>query len=137
MPASVVMNTVRERIEQNWNVANGYIIGSFGVTTPPADGRGFILIHYPVVEGRRPVLSKRRFEEGAARIIWNVPSSIAAEASVPIAETISALFRGDNLKINGVEFLEPSNPIINDDNDDGNYYELSVVVPYRYQFDVA
>ena len=41
---------------------------------------------------------------------------------------------GDKLVFDGVEVFEPSAPIVNDDNEEGNYYELAVIVPYRYQY---
>jgi len=137
MPASVVEATIRTRLTTAWDTADGYILGIDQVTSPPPDGAAFIVIQYPVVDGRRPVLTTRRIEEGVARIIYNVPRGFALSVTLPKAEIISALFRGDGLRVNGVEFFEPSNPVITDDLDDGNYYELAVMVPYRYQFDVS
>lgn len=137
MPSAAVETVFRTRLAANWNAANGVILGVNGVSEPPHNGEPFLLIHYPVVSASRPALTRRRFEEGAARIIWNVPKGWLPETALPIADTISAMFRGDNLVVDHVEFFEPSPPIINDDNDEGNYYELAVIVPYRYQFDAA
>jgi hypothetical protein len=137
MPSAAGETVFRTRLAASWNTANGVIVGVNGVTEPPADGSAFLIIHYPIVAASRPTLARRRYEEGAARIIWNVPKGIMPEASLPVADTISALFRGDKLIVDHVEFFEPSTPIINDDNDEGNYYELAVVVPYRFQFDAA
>lgn len=137
MPSAAVESVFRTRLAANWNTANGVILGVNGVSEPPSDGSSFLVIHYPIGVSNRPTLAKRRFEEGAARIIYNVPKGILPEASLPLADTIAALFRGDKLIVDHVEFFEPSLPLINDDNDEGNYYEVAVVVPYRYQFDVA
>lgn len=136
MPSAAVESVIRTRFAASWNTSNGVILGVNGVSEPPSDGSAFVVIHYPVVNNSRPTLAKRRFEEGAARIIWNVPKGRLPESALPVADTISALFRGDNLVVDHVEFFEPSPPIINDDNDEGNYYELAVIVPYRYQFDI-
>lgn len=135
MPSAAVEEAFRERLAANWTYTP--IIGANGVTQPPSDGSGFALIHYPVTDGSRPYLTKRRFEEGAARIILNVPSGDEVPDWLEKADEIAALFRGDHLVFDGVEVFEPSSPILNDDNEDGNYYELAVIVPYRYQFDVS
>jgi hypothetical protein len=140
MPSAVVESAFRARLEANWDTANGVIIGSNDVTEPPADGSPFLLIQYPVVQNKRPMLTKRRFEEGAARIIYNAQSGSGLEGPLAKADTITAAFRGDRLKIGSsqnVEVFEPSSPITNDNNEDGNYFELAVIVPYRFQFDVA
>lgn len=135
MPSAPVEAAFRTRLEENWTET--VILGSNGVTEPPPDGAAFVLIHYPISDGSRPTLSKRRFEEGAARIILNIPSGEGLPTWLPKADEISALFRGDKLKFDGVEVFEPSQPIVGDNNEDGNYFELAVIVPYRYQFDVA
>jgi hypothetical protein len=79
MPSAAVEAVFRTRLEANWNIADGVILGSNEVMTAPSDGSPFLIIH--------------------------------------------------------VEVFEPSPPIVNDDNEDGNYFELAVVIPYRYQFD--
>lgn len=134
MPSAAVEAAFRSRLETT--ITDVLIVGSNGQMTPPDDGREFILIHYPISTGIRPMLTKRRFEEGVARIVYNARTG--SELSTPLAraDAIAAAFRGDNLKFDGVEVFEPSPPIVNDDNDSGNYFELAVVVPYRYQFDI-
>ncbi|MCH2220045.1 MAG: hypothetical protein MK097_06945 [Dechloromonas sp.] len=114
-----------------------YMIGANGRTTPPDDGREFVVIQYPVHESSRPMLTKRRFEEGAARIVYNAKSGTELASVLTQVDAIAAAFRGDRLKFDGVEVFEPNGPIVNDENDDGNYFETAVIVPYRYQFDVA
>jgi hypothetical protein len=135
MPSAAVEAAFRTRLASGWTET--VILGVNEVFTPPSDGSPFALIQYPVVDASRPVLSKRRFEEGAARIVVNAPTGAGLADWLVKVDTISALFRGDKLKFDGVEVFEPSPPIINDDNEDGNYFSLAVVVPYRYQFDVA
>lgn len=137
MPSAAVESVIRTRLANNWNTANGVILQPNGASDPPSDGSAFLVIHYPLSNTVRPSLTERRFEEGAARIIYNVPKGIELSASLPLADTISALFRGDKLIVDSVEFFEPSLPFIDDDNDEGNYYEIAVVVPYRRQFDAS
>jgi hypothetical protein len=138
MPSAVVEAAFRARLEANWNIANGVIIGSNEQFVTPSDGAPFLLIQFPVAQNTRPMLTRRRFEEGAARIILNAPTGGGLQDWLVKADTIAAAFRGDKLKIgssSNVEVFEPSPPIVNDDNEDGNYFELAVVIPYRYQFD--
>lgn len=140
MPSAAVESAFRERLEANWDTANGVIVGSNGVTEPPSDGSPFLIIQYPVVQNSRPMLTRKRFEEGAARIIFNAESGAGLEGPLEKAEGIASAFRGDRLKIGSslnVEVFEPSPPIVNDNNDEGTYCEFAVIVPYRYQFDIA
>lgn len=134
MPSAAVETAFRTRLASNWDTADGVILGANGVTTPPADGSAFLLIQYPVATGLRPFMRTKRYEEGAARIIFNVPSGEGLSTFLTLADDIAAIFRGDHLIIDGVEVFEPSPPFINDNSEDGNYYELAVIVPYRYQF---
>jgi hypothetical protein len=137
MPSSAVESVIRQWLATGWNTNNGVILGVNGVSETPADGAPFLVIHYPISNTQRPTLVERRFEEGAARIIYNVPKGWLLETSLPLADTIAALFRGDKLIVDHVEFFEPSLPFVDDDNDEGNYYEIAVVVPYRRQFDAS
>jgi len=139
MPSAVVEAAFRTRLEANWNIANGVIVGSNEVFVPPSDASPFLIIQYPVVQNTRPVLRSRRFEEGAARIIYNAQSGRGLEIPLGYADTIAAAFRGDRLKIGAaanVEVFEPSPPIIDDNMEEGNYVEFAIIVPYRYQFNV-
>lgn len=135
MPSAAVEAAFRSRIEANWTQT--VVLGINGVTEPPSDGRSFLIVQYPVSNSSRPVVSKKRWEEGAARIVLNVQGGTGLPDGLALADTIADLFRGDHLVFDGVEVFEPSAPIVNDQNDDGNYFELSVIVPYRYQFDAT
>lgn len=140
MPSAAVEAAFMTRLEANWNIADGVILGSNEVFVPPSDGSPFVLIQYPVAHNRRPTLARRRFEEGAARIVYNAQTGAGLAGPLAKADTIAAAFRGDRLKIGSslnVEVFEPSPPIINDQNEQGNYVEFAVIVPYRYQFNVA
>ncbi len=139
MPSAAVEAAFRARLEANWNIADGVILGSNDVFETPADGSPFVIIQYPIAQNNRPVLTRRRFEEGAARIIYNAQANAGLEGPLAKADAIAAAFRGDRLKIGSalnVEIFEPSPPIINDDNEEGNYVEFAVIVPYRYQFNI-
>jgi hypothetical protein len=140
MPSAVVESAFRMRLEANWNIADGVILGSNEVFQAPSDGSPFVIIQYPVAQNIRPYLKTKRFEEGAARIIYNAKKNAGLPGPLAKADAIATAFRGDRLKIgssSNVEVFEPSPTIINDDNEEGNYFELAVIVPYRYQFNAS
>lgn len=142
MPSAVVDAAFKAKLAASWTV--GPVIGGSGVndppdhtTDPPTGVDAFVAVQYPVVNAEKPVLGGRYFEEGAARLVLNVKREIDLAQGLAWGDTLAALFRGSNgqnQKFGGVEAFAPSAPIINDANDDGNWFELAVIVPYRYQF---
>jgi len=92
----------------------------------------FIIVQYPVVNGSKPVLNRHYFEEGAARLVLNVRRSLEMADALDIADSLASIFR--DRKFHGIESFTPSPPIVNDTSNDGNWFSLSVIVPYRYQF---
>ena len=100
----------------------------------PSDAHdAFIVIQYPVANGLKPALQRHYFEEGAARFVLNVRRSMEMEDALSMADDIASAYRDQTFL--GVETFTPSPPIINDTTNDGNWFSLSVIVPYRYQFD--
>lgn len=135
MPHPAVDTAFKARIAANFTTIP--TIGVNGVTEPPSDGSSFVVIQYPVVNGDKPVLGRRFFEEGAARIVINAARGPAQnDAEATWAPALASLFRDRKLG-GGIETFTPDGPIINDANDDGQYFSLSLIVPYRYQFDDA
>jgi hypothetical protein len=135
MPSAVVESAFRTRLAGGWTYSR--IIDANEGQDTPSDGSAFVLIQYPVVTSSRWALTKRRTEDGTARIVINIPVDAGLPNWLAKADQLAALFRGDNAKDGHVQYFEPSPPIINDDNEDGNYYSLAVIVPYRYQFDAS
>lgn len=134
MPAPAVDAAFKARLAQYWTATP--VIGVNGVTQAPTDGSSFMVVQYPVVNGEKPVVGRRFFEEGAARLVLNVEKSIADVDGASWAATLASLFRDRKLS-SGIETFTPSGPITNDAIDDGQYVEVAVIVPYRYQFDDA
>lgn len=131
MPSAAVDAAFKAKLTSDWTLSP--VIGINGVTEPPASDNAFLVVQYPVVNGEKPVLHGRYFEEGAARLVLNVRSGLGLDTVLPWADTLAGLFR-EFRPGGGFETFTPSAPIINDANDDGNWFELSVIVPYRYQF---
>ena len=90
------------------------------------------VFQYPVVNGSKPVLGRHYFEEGAARFVLNVRRSVEMDAALGLADDLAGIFR--DRKFHDIETFTPSPPIVNDTSNDGNWFCLSVIVPYRYQF---
>lgn len=129
MPSAAVEAAFQARLASSWTISPVLQQGD----TEPADANAFLVVQYPVVNSDKPVLGRRYFEEGAARLVLNVKREIGLAEGLGWADTLAALFR--TVKFSGVETFAPSAPIIDDDIDDGNWLELAVIVPYRYQFD--
>jgi len=90
-------------------------------------------VQYPVVNGVKPVIGRHYCEEGAARLVLNVRRSVDMEDALAMADGLASIFR--DKKFSGVQTFTPSGSIVNDTSNDGNWFSLSVIVPYRYQFD--
>lgn len=112
-------------------------LGVSGVSEPPGSG-SFIVIQYPVVNGIKPSIGRRFFEEGAARIVFNIEKGPAEyDAAQTWIPTVASLFREKNstdMNMSGMQTFAVDGPMTNDTNDDGNFVSYSLVVPYRYQF---
>lgn len=136
MPSPAVDMAFKARIAANFTA-----IPTIGVpverTEPPSDGSSYIVIQYPVVNGDKPALGRRFFEEGGARIVVVVTKGAAEnDARDTWLPALASLFRERKLA-GGLETFAVDGPIINDTNDDGLFVSYSLIVPYRYQFDDA
>jgi len=129
MPSAAVEAAFQARLAANWSQTP---IISEGPHDPPASANAFLVVQYPVQSATKPVLQRVYFEEGAARLVLNVRTGIGLPYALGLADSLAALFR--TATFDGVETFAPSAPIINDQNDDGNWFEVAVIVPYSYQF---
>ncbi len=130
MPSAAVDVAFRAKLASGWST--GPVIGPEGVTEPPTGTDSFLVLQYPVANADKPVLHGKYFEEGAARLVLNVRRGLEMTDGLGWADALAALFR--EYKAGSFETFVPSPPIINDTNDNGNWFELAVLVPYRYQF---
>lgn len=134
MPSAAVETAFKARLDSLWS--DSPVID--GIPQPDLDSisdEAFLVVQYPVQNSEKPVLGRTYFEEGAARLVLKVRTEVGLTEALPLADTLANIFR--SRKFDGVETFEPSAPIINDQNDNGNWFELSVIVPYRYQFNSA
>ncbi len=129
-----VDSTFKQRLAEHWTLTDA--IGVNGITEPPTSGASFLVIQYPVINSEKPGVGRRYFDEGAARFVLNVQRGVEWSDGAAWADELASLFRDKKLGF-GIETFTPSEPIVNDTNDDGNYFSLSVIVPFRYQFNDA
>ena len=137
MPAAAVDAAFKTRLQASWT-ASPVVGGLDGVlpetiTEPPQGYDAFLVVQYPVVNGEKPVLRGRYFEDGAARLVLNVKREIGQSQSLTWADTLAGLFR-DYKPGGGFQTFVPSGPVVNDAIDDANWIEYAISVPYRYQF---
>lgn len=130
MPSAAVDAAFKARLGSLWTISP--VIGLNNVMEPPTGVDAFLVVQYPVVNSGKPALGRHYFEDGAARLVLNVKAGLDLATGLGWADTLASLFRTQ--KFGGVETFAPSAPAINDANDDGNWFELSLIVPYRYQF---
>lgn len=104
------------------------------VASPVSTDDAFFVIQYPVVNGEKPSLERHYCEEGAARIVGNFRRRVETEDAYAVMDLVASLYR-DRKFGSGLETFTPSGPIVNDTSDDANWFSLSVIAPYRYQFE--
>jgi hypothetical protein len=132
MPSAAVEAAFQSRLYE-FTLGDPPVIPAIVSGQPSNADDAFIVIQYPVVNGVKPTIGRHYFEEGAARFVLNVRRTAEMDAALGIADEIASIFR--DRKFHGIETFTPSPPIVNDTSNDGNWFSLSVIVPFRYQFD--
>lgn len=131
MPSKTTYDAFKARLGNPWN---GFPVGDVDTwETPPEGVDAFLVVEFPVVNSEKPVLGRTYWEQGAARLVLSVKKGIGLSDGLAWADSLASLFRTH--KFGGIETFVPSTPIVNDANDDGNWFELAVIVPFRFQFD--
>ncbi|WP_185982983.1 phage tail terminator-like protein [Aureimonas mangrovi] len=136
MAQKEVINAIEARLASGWAGADVYgINGTDGDT--PEDGTAFVVLQYPYSTARQLTFGAPGFnvwrEEGAVRFVIHVERGSGAAQGLNWAAEIAAIFRGK--EFDGVQTFAPTSPVVDDANEDGNYYALSFAVPY--QFDIV
>ena len=131
MALKLVVDAVEARLAAAWDRCPVYGVNLQGDT--PDDAGPFLQVSYPVANGEQltvgaPGANVYR-ETGAFRITVNAERGAGLSEGLAWAEELAALFRGK--EFGGVQTFAPSSPAIDDRNDQGNYYTLSIAVPYQ------
>jgi len=132
MASEAVVNAVAARLAANWNKVP--LVGVNLNESAPADGSPFIVVQYPIANEEQisvgsPGANIWR-EEGVFRLVIHAERGGGVAQGLQWADELRTLFRGKHF--DGVETFAPSPPAIDDSNDIGNYFQLSVAVPYQF-----
>jgi len=130
--SSDVQTAVNARLTANWAATT--LITPNSTSETPTDGSSFLTVQYPVANseqvGLASVGNRNYREEGVIRLVLSVPRGQGNAQALTWCETLRTLFRGASFS--GVRCWEASPPVENNDNEDGQYYVLSVSVPYYF-----
>jgi hypothetical protein len=134
MARKAVVDAVETRLAANW--AATPIIGLNTLQgEAPSDGSAFVRVEYPVSDTRQITFGSpgNNFwrEQGAFRIIINAERGSELDALAWV-DTLGDIFIGK--QFDGLQTFAPGSPSIDDRNDQGNYYQLSMVIPFQYDF---
>ena len=133
MASKAVLDAVRTRQAALWTTVPVYYPNEAGKA--PDALTPFVQVETPI--GRRRTLSmgptRGYEEEGGIRFVVHVPiiTDFDDEVAFTYADQLVALFLGKDL-LPGLE-TGAAGPVI-PQGDDGAYYKVSVVIPYRYRF---
>jgi hypothetical protein len=130
MASQLVVDAVEARLAANWT--NCPVRGANASGDVPADGSAFLVVQYPVANEEHIALGpvgQRTFRElGGIRFVLSMPAGQGASFGLGWADQLRALFRAQQFA--GVSCLAASPPRIDDGNESGGYFRLSVVVEY-------
>lgn len=129
-----VVQAVEQRLEALWTHTPVFDENVQGST--PADGSAFLQVQFPYSTTERitfgaPGANVYR-EEGAFRLLVQVERGTGGNQGRTWAAALEAMFLGKHF--GGVETFAPQTASSDDSNEDGQFWTLSVAVPYRYDF---
>lgn len=102
----------------------------------PPDASHFIEVQFPLANNRHVGMAQvgnRTFrEEGIIRIILMATRGSGLNAALATCDLLMAYFLAK--QFGGVTTRTPNAPVTDDGNDNGNYWVLSIAVPYFYDY---
>lgn len=132
MASLAVQEKVEALIGNPWNGITVITPNTSGEV--PADASRFLTIQYPLSDseqvGLASVGNRNYREEGVIRLVLSVKKGEGNREALTLCETLRTLFRG--YASGDFRCWEASPPVENNDNEDGNYYVLSVAIPYYF-----
>ena len=131
MPLAIVVEAVEARLAAGWDRCP--VVGPNTKGDTPVNGDPYVQVSYPVANGRQLTVgapgSNIYREEGAFRLEINARRGKGVADGLAWADELARLFRGK--EFGGIQTFAPSSPAIDDRNDAGNYFKLSLSVPYQ------
>lgn len=102
----------------------------------PADASAFIEVQFPIANNRHvgmAAVGNRTFrEEGIIRIVLSAVRGQGLDQALVTCDALMAFFLAK--QFGGVTTRTPNAPVTDDSNDNGNYWVLSIAVPYFYDY---
>ena len=127
------MDAVESYLATNWSATAVLSVNQDAQT--PADGSPFLVTQYPVANEQHigmAAVGQRSFREsGVIRLVLSAPRGQGRAQALIWCDQLRALFRAKVIG-SGVTCRMPSPPNENNANDVGNYYVLSIAIPYYF-----
>ena len=133
MALSAVSAAVEARLAANWTRTPVRGLNESSGDTPTGSGP-FLVVQYPVAQAEQITFgtpgSNVYRDSGAIRFVLNVRRGKGVIEPLTWIDELAALFRGKTF--GGVRTYAPSQPVIDDRNEDGPYFALSFSVPFDH-----
>lgn len=127
-----LVTAVEARLEAEWTLCPIISINDAEATLPE-NGLPWVALQYPVADTRRAAVNQRVYlEEGVIRFVLHMERGEGIARPLQWANQLAGLFR--DRQFDGVRTKVPASPFVDDTNDTGNYFVVSVVVPYTFEF---
>lgn len=134
MARKAVMDAVNAYLAANWTGAIQDVNKS-GET--PADGSTFLVVQYLGTLTQQITIgdpgNNIHRESGVIRLVLNVRRG-GGLADIAKADSLSDLFLHKTLVSGAMRTWVPSSPNLADQNEEGKFYQMTVSVPYQYDF---
>lgn len=132
MASLAVRSAVESRIRDNFVRCPLHAPNS--VLELPSDGSPILELQFPLsnedILSIGDPLNRLYREEGAIRLVLCAKVGTGSDEALAWIDELRDLFRGQ--EFGGVVTLAPSPPVEANDNESGNYYRLSVAIPYYF-----
>jgi hypothetical protein len=132
MPIKAVADLFEARLTAEWTET---IIVSYDTLAEPPDVDAFLVQQFPVVLGTHPVLGRRFWEDGVYRLVLSVRRGIGTAQGFVWTDELRTLFNNFKFPNGQLETFTPDGPILDDNNEEGDWVIYSLIIPYRYQYD--
>lgn len=131
MAVKAVVDAFEAKLMEGFSAAP--ILGITG-DDAPENASEFVTLQFPVADNKQMPLGRKYQESGACRIVISAARGRREDLAKAMtwADQIAALFRTQ--RFGGVKSWTPVSSRLDDDADDGNYYVLSVIVPYTFTY---
>lgn len=136
MAINKVIDAVEARLAANFTRCTVFGFNLAAESEPPQDGSAFLQVSYPAANNTQITVgdpgNNLWRENGAFRLaLFARRGEGIAGARVWMAE-LADLFRGK--KFDGVQCWGPTSPALDDRNEEGVYFILSIAVPYQADY---